>query len=79
MQMKSVVFALLASGICALSASAKVKPIKVTGAPFELTVREWTPPELEFRISDYAPNRPMAILPPPSRSPRPWKKRLPRP
>ena len=41
-----------AAGIC-LPLCAEVKPLVVEGAPFELTVQEWTPPVRAFRITDF--------------------------
>ncbi|MBQ1795969.1 MAG: hypothetical protein II110_09865, partial [Treponema sp.] len=48
--MKSLMIA--AAGIC-LPLCAEVKPLVMEGAPFELTVQEWTPPVRAFRITDF--------------------------
>lgn len=44
--------ALVAVLICA-SAVAEVRPLRIAGAPFELTVAEWTPPSRRFPITDF--------------------------
>jgi len=41
------------AALAALMATAEVKSLVVEGAPFALTVAEWTPPAREFRITDY--------------------------
>ena len=41
------------AALAALMATAEVKSLVVEGAPFTLTVAEWTPPAREFRITDY--------------------------
>ncbi len=51
--MKLVALALLVAGIWSHGVLAEIKALEVKGAPFELTVNEWTPPAREFRISDY--------------------------
>ena len=41
------------AALAALTVTADVKPLVVEGAPFELTVQEWTPPVRAFRITDF--------------------------
>ena len=43
--------ALAAVVVCALEA--EVRPLVVEGAPFPLTVAEWTPPARDFPVTDY--------------------------
>ena len=39
--------------VAASGARAEVKPLVVEGAPFPLTVSEWTPPARDFPITAY--------------------------
>ena len=50
--MNAKILAALAA-LAVLPCGAEVRPLVVKGAPFELTVAEWIPPEREFPITDY--------------------------